>query len=100
MAHQGIKDGEIIPMLHRQRRVTFFTLDRDFWRRTLCHQAYCIVWLDVRADDAAFYVRRYLRHPRFRNQINRMGVVARANPSGVWWWQRDTSSPRFVAWSD
>jgi len=33
--------------------VTFFTLDLDFFKARLCHPAYALVWLNVRADDAA-----------------------------------------------
>ena len=31
----GVKDPDIIPLLHRQRRVTFFTHDRGFFDATL-----------------------------------------------------------------
>jgi len=59
----GIKDEDIIPLLHRLRWVTFFTQDEGFFQSALCHLAYCLVWLDVRADDAAYYTRLFLKHP-------------------------------------
>jgi len=52
VGYLGIKDDNILPLLHRKRRVTFFTQDQDFFDRQLCHHAYCLVRLDVRADDA------------------------------------------------
>jgi hypothetical protein len=53
----GIKDPDILPLLHGLRRATFFTQDRGFFEAGLCHARYCLVWLDVPADDAALFVR-------------------------------------------
>lgn len=100
LGHEGVGDTEIITMLHHCGRPTFFTLDRGFYRRALCHHGYCIVWLDVRTDDAAFYVRRFLRHPQFRRRVMRMGVVARINPSGIRFWQPGNAASGYVAWPD
>ncbi|MGH2541569.1 MAG: hypothetical protein ACRDIB_02150, partial [Ardenticatenaceae bacterium] len=36
VGRQGIKDDEIIPLLHDLRRPTFFTLDSGFFSRDLC----------------------------------------------------------------
>src|SRR6266576_4699073 len=60
ISYLGVKDDNIIPILHRLRRVTFFTRDEDFFERGLCHAAYCLVWLDVREDDSAAFVRGFL----------------------------------------
>jgi len=38
----GIQDLEIIPLLHRLKRVTLFTQDQDFFKQRLCHSAYCV----------------------------------------------------------
>jgi hypothetical protein len=35
VAHWGVKDPDIIPVLHDIGRVTFFTQDEDFFRREL-----------------------------------------------------------------
>lgn len=94
----GIGDDDILPLLHRFRRVTFFTLDKDFFQSRLCHRAYCLVWLEVRADDAADYIRRFLRHPRFHTQVQRMGVVARAHHDGVHFWRRGSDALQRSAW--
>ena len=69
----GVQDLDIIPLLHRIGRVTFFTQDDDFFKARLCHPAYCLVFLDVRADDAAGTLRRFLRYRRFDTASKRMG---------------------------
>src|SRR3954467_7811045 len=69
-AHLGILDENIISLLHRLKQPAFFTRDRDFFKRELCHPRYSLVWLDGPPEEAALYVRRYLRHPRFKTKIN------------------------------
>lgn len=98
VARLGIKDSDIIPALHAIGRATFITLDEDFFRRKLCHAAHSIVWLDVTVDDAAPYLRRFLRHPRFRSQAARFGTVARAHHQGVHFWQRHRTALQHVEW--
>ena len=67
--------GEIIPLLHTLRRPTFFTRDHDFYKADLRHLGYCLVFLDVAFDEAAEFIRRFLRHTAFRTQAQRMGRV-------------------------
>jgi hypothetical protein len=98
VAFSGAKDENLIPALHRLPRSTFFSLDRDFYRRNLAHPGYCLVWLDVRGKEAAEFIRRFLRHPSFDTQANRMGVVARVHAGGVLWWRAKHRSPQSVAW--
>ena len=43
----GVQDSDIIPLLHRTKRPTFFTHDRDYFKASLVHPSYCLVWLDV-----------------------------------------------------
>lgn len=47
IGRKGMKDHEIIPFLHTLSCSTFFTLDLDFYRRSLCHAGYCLVCMDV-----------------------------------------------------
>jgi hypothetical protein len=100
VARLGIKDPDIIPLLHSLRRVTFFTQDWDFFNPTLCHPAYCLVWLDVRADDAALYVRRFLNHSAFDSQSKRMGIVARAHHAGIHFWRRNQTAIQRAEWAE
>lgn len=98
IARSGVKDPDIVPLLHRWRGVTFFTLDWDFFDAAFCHSAYCLVWLDVRADDAAHFVRRFLKHPRFGTQVRRMGIVARVHHDGIEFWQRNHAALQRERW--
>ena len=98
VARLGIKDPDIIPVLHQLGRVTFFTGDEDFFRRKLCHAAYCLVCLNVRADDAALHLRRFLNHPRFKTENRRLGTVARAHHDGIHFWQRNRTALQRVDW--
>jgi hypothetical protein len=70
IGRKGMKDDEIIPFLLSLRRPTLFTLDLGFYKSGLCHARYCLVYLDVRQDEAATFVRRLLRHPEFDTRAN------------------------------
>jgi hypothetical protein len=87
VGRKGLKDREIIPFLHQLHRVTFFTLDFDFYRRGLCYSRYCLVCMDVQKEEAATYVRRLLHHPEFDTVAKRMGKVIRVSSMGVWMWR-------------
>jgi hypothetical protein len=65
------------------RRPTLFTRDRDFYDPRLQHTGYCLVYVDVSPDDVAEFVRRFLRHPNFRTQAQRMGKVVRVHNDGI-----------------
>lgn len=82
----GTTDENLLTLFHSLRRVTFFTQDQDFFRRTRCHPKYCLVWLDLHKDVLAFRVRQFLRHPRFRTWNLREGTVVRMHSIGfdVW----------------
>ena len=43
VASSGTKDENLIPVLHRLANPTFFSLDRDFYRRDWVHSHYCLV---------------------------------------------------------
>jgi hypothetical protein len=98
ISHLGAKDSEIIPLMHQHRRVTFFTQDRDFFKRNLVHPAYCLVLLDIRADDNAWFVRRFLRHPDFKSEAKRMGIVARVHYARIDFWKRNSTKIEQVDW--
>jgi hypothetical protein len=87
VGRQGMKDEEIILLLHRLRRPTFFTLDFDFYQRNLCHTRYCLVCMDVKQDETATFVRRLLRHKEFNTQAKRLGKVIRISSVGLSVWQ-------------
>ena len=89
---------QIIPLLRRLARPTFFTADFDFWRRDLCHSKYCIACLDVGVMQTAFFCRRFLRHRTFNSHAKRMGRVIRVSPAGIRVWTSRAPREHFVAW--
>ena len=96
----GTDDAGIIPLLHRERRVTFFTEDSDFCKAWLCHPAYALVVLDVALDDFANMARRFLRHPQFDSIAKRMGVVAELRYQRILVWRRGVRARMAVEWGD
>jgi hypothetical protein len=73
----------LIPLLLRHSSPTFFTHDEDFWRQSLIHPGYCLVWLDMEDTHGALYVRRFLRHVDFDTKAKRLGKVVRVHPDGL-----------------
>lgn len=95
----GIQDSEIISLLHRLKSVTFFTLDRDFYKSHLCHPGYCLAYLDVEDNDVAIFVRRFLGHPSFDTQVKRLGKVVRIASTRLRVWQLHSERERELEWS-
>ena len=89
---------EIIPLLHTLRRPTFLTRDGDFYDPQLRHPGYCLAYFDVALAEAAEYIRRFLRHPSFRTQSQRMGKVIRVSPRGLSYWRVGEVRDRNIEW--
>jgi hypothetical protein len=54
IGRRGMKDlTEIVPLLHRLSRPTFFTHDLGFFDPLLCHKGYSLVCLDVKKATRA-----------------------------------------------
>ena len=83
IAHKGISDEEIISLLHRMPRPTFFTGDLGFYARPLCHANYGLVCLAVSKYDTAFFIRRFLRHSGFGRKSKRLGCVFLVGQTGI-----------------
>ena len=98
IGRKGLLDEEIIPLLQRLRRPTFFTRDSDFYDRRLCHRKYCLVYMSVEKSEAALFVRRLLHHPSFRTQAQRMGKVIRVSRAGISSWRQHQSKEEHVTW--
>ncbi len=79
VGRSGMPDEAIIPLLLRQALPTFFTRDKGFYDFRLCHARYCLVFLDVRRNETASFIRRILRHPGLNSKRKRMGRVVRAS---------------------
>ena len=93
-----MKDQEILTLLHRLRRPTFFTCDEHFYVRHLCHARYCLVHLAVAKDEVAPFVRRLLRHREFDTIAKRMGTVVRVSHVDLTVWRLHAEQAIHVAW--
>jgi len=62
------------------------------------HPDHGLVWLDVRADDATYCLRRFLAHPRFKTLAQRMGVVGRVHDEGIHFWERNRARLQRASW--
>lgn len=98
VGYLGMQDEDIIPLLRQLTRPTFFSRDKDFYKPTLRHTAYCLIWLDVASHDAAAFVRRLLQHPRFNTEANRLGHVIHVSPTAVHYWQLRTDAEQLTSW--
>jgi len=98
ISRKGIQDDEIIPLLLGLRRPTFFTLDNDFYSRSLCHARYCLVCVDVSQYEAAVFVRRFLRHKDFDTEAKRMGMVVRLSHAGIFLWPLHVETEARLDW--
>ncbi len=96
----GTPDENLIPLLHRSPQPTFFTHDRDFFKASLCHSSYAVVFLDVSDAAAAEFIRRFLRHPAFDTNAKRLGIVARVQTGGVHFWKKGKPGLRFADWPE
>jgi hypothetical protein len=90
--------NDIIPLLHALPRPTFFTRDHDFYHPWLRHPEYCLVFLEVSPSETAKYIRRFLRHPKFRAQLQRMGKVVKVHEDGIRFWQLGAGESEDVSW--
>jgi len=99
IGREGMKDDEIIAMLHQLRQATLFTLDEDFFDPKLRHMGYCLVYLDVNQYEAAAFVRRMLRHPQLDTKKKRMGSVIRVSHSGPFIWRMHDDDKVLHGWA-
>jgi hypothetical protein len=101
VGEQGMKDLEqVIPLLHALRKPVFFTRDLGFFEQRLCHGRYAIVCLAVAANEAASFIRRFLRHPAFASKAKRMGKVLRVSAVGIRVLQLGQVAEAKVDWAD
>lgn len=87
IGHEGMKDDEIIPLLHGLNQPTLFTLDEDFFKPKLRHRQYCLIYIDVAQYESAAFIRRTLKHTVLSTKAKRMGKVIRVSHSGLMVWE-------------
>ena len=98
IGRKGMKDDEIIRFLLTLHHPTFFTLDRDYFNRGLCHARYCLVFLDVKRDESVVFIRHLLRHKEFDTQAKRMGAVIRISYAKLFLWRLHAEKEIHYAW--
>lgn len=98
IGREGMKDDEIIPLLHQLSQPTFFTLDSDFYHPKFCHKKYCLIFLNVTQYESAAFVRRVLKHKAFDTKAKRMGNVIRASHTGLHTWGLHAQDIELFGW--
>ncbi len=99
IGREGLKDDEIIPLLHQLNKPTFFTLDDDFFKPKLRHAQYCLLYLDVAQYESAAFIRRTLKHSDFNTKAKRMGNVIRVSHKGLTVWKLHAEEKVQFSWS-
>jgi hypothetical protein len=100
IGRRGMRDlTEIVPLLHSLRRSTFFTHDLGFFDPLLCHRGYSLVCLDIKANESAIYIRRFLRHRGFRAENQRLGKVILARQRNLSFWEIGEQRLQRTSWS-
>lgn len=99
LGRKGMKDYEILSLMHQLDRPTFFTLDSDFYDRRLCHEGYCLVHLEVKREMASDYIRRVLRHRELNTKAKQMGQIIRVLPSGLTFWRIHEKREIHLSWA-
>ena len=98
IGHTGIKDQEIITLLHSLDKTTFFTRDRDFFDSSLRHANHCLVNLNVDKQDTAVFIRRALRHPALNTDAKPMGKVIRVTGERLYVWSLRAEEQEKLTW--
>jgi hypothetical protein len=99
LSYRGVKDEQILPLLHRLHRATLFTRDLGLYRRELCHRSYCIVCLHVLEEHAPTYIRKALRHRLLNTRANRLGKIANVTTESMRFWSINDALEHRAAWT-
>ena len=99
IGEQGMKDrDQVIPLLQSLRQAVLFARDGGFCDKVLCHRRYSIVVLALSANEAATFVRRFLKHESFNTKAKRVGKICRASAIGIRFWNVGSEDESFTAW--
>jgi hypothetical protein len=66
--------------------------------RTFATPNYCIVSLTVGQNEAASFIRRFLKHPALHTQSKRKGKVVRLTHTGMRIWQLHAEKEDELVW--
>ncbi|HEY3739539.1 MAG TPA: hypothetical protein VGL53_06830 [Bryobacteraceae bacterium] len=97
---KSTQDDQLALHLRGARRITFFSLDRDFFikRWTYGHANCSIVFVDAAPKRFAAIVDRFLRHPSFRTHADRMGSVFKLNEDFIVCWNVSSRTDAEIPW--
>jgi hypothetical protein len=98
VGRRGLADSDIVKLLLRLRRPTFFTRDDDFYAPRLVHEKYCPGYLAVEKHEVAYFVRRLMRYPALNSQARRMGLVVRVSTAGLSLWRLKSQNEKHLDW--
>jgi hypothetical protein len=84
--------------LHRVKKATFFSRDFDFFKTDLCHSNYSLVVVAAPGKETASFIRRFLRHPKFKTKAMRCGKVIRLSPRIISWWEIGNEQQQDMIW--
>jgi len=93
-----MKDPEIIPFLHKNGEVTFFTRDGGLNQKDLCHSKYCIVYLTVGQTEVATFIQRLLKHSDFNTKAKKMGKIISISHLYIRFWELKQDSETLLKW--
>ncbi len=91
-------DEDIVTFLRKLTKPTFFTRDGGFFRAELSHSKYGIVWLDVRVQETAKFVRKMLRCHRFDTWAKRKGLVVGLSAEKIKAWRYPSKTLDSFSW--
>ncbi|MDZ7363910.1 MAG: hypothetical protein ONB46_24830 [candidate division KSB1 bacterium] len=100
--YEIVKDDRVPLLLRELSSPKFTTIDEaGFWRRTMCSQAYCILYFalsDAQQELIPSLLRKLLRLPEFKKKANRMGKVARISLANIKYYQTGDNKMHVLAW--
>jgi hypothetical protein len=98
-----IKDDAIPTLLRRLKQPTFVTINgTDFWRRVPADKAYCIVCLELPADQASKvsgWLRQLFRVPICKTKRGRMGKVVLASQQRLRYYSTHEKHVHLLRWT-
>ena len=66
--------------------------------RRLCHNRYCLIYVDADKNEVAAFVRRLSPHPACDTQAKRAGSVIRVSSAGLWMWRLRATKESMLQW--
>lgn len=107
MRLQELRPGEVIldervpEVLLESGKLTFVTIDKDFWNRRLCHPDYCILYFALRDEQQKLLpplLRALMKLKEFATRTARMGKVARIGPRRIDYFEYLVAHARQLNW--